>query len=67
MLIKREMQELANRKEYVKVFKEEGYKVIASHIDEGKNFFFYEPEEDYKKVQADLFGIIESQLDFLII
>lgn len=24
--------------EYVKIFREEGFKVIASHIDEGKNF-----------------------------
>ena len=31
--------------EYVKVFTEKGYKVIYSHIDEGKNFFEYEPEE----------------------
>ena len=33
--------------EYVKVFEKEGFKVIHSHIDEGKNFFFYEPEEYY--------------------
>lgn len=33
--------------QYVKVFEEAGYKVIHSHIDEGKNFFFYEPEEKY--------------------
>lgn len=32
---------------YVKVFKENGYKVIYSHIDENKNFFYYEPEKDY--------------------
>lgn len=31
--------------EYVKVFTEKGYKVIHSHIDEGKNFFEYEPEK----------------------
>ena len=31
--------------EYVKVFAENGYKVIHSHIDEGKNFFEYEPKE----------------------
>ena len=31
--------------EYVKVFIENGYKVIHSHIDEGKNFFEYEPKE----------------------
>lgn len=33
--------------EYVKLIREAGYKVIASHIDEDKNFFFYEPEEQY--------------------
>lgn len=33
--------------EYVKVFSQAGFKVIYSHIDEGKNFFFYEPEEHY--------------------
>lgn len=32
---------------YVKVFEEAGYRVLHSHIDEGKNFFFYEPEEPY--------------------
>ena len=35
------------KSEYVKLIREEGYKVIASHIDEGKNFFYYEPEEKY--------------------
>ena len=30
--------------EYVKVFQESGYNVIYSHIDNGQNFFFYEPE-----------------------
>lgn len=29
--------------QYVKIFKEAGYKVIYSHIDDGKNFFEYEP------------------------
>lgn len=31
--------------EYVKVLKENGYKVVHSHIDEGKDFFNYEPKE----------------------
>lgn len=31
--------------EYVKIFKQHGYNVIASHIDDGKNFFYYEPEK----------------------
>ena len=33
--------------EYVKVLQKNGFKVIHSHIDEDKNFFFYEPEEKY--------------------
>ena len=31
--------------EYVKIFQEEGYNVIATHIDNGQNFFYYEPEQ----------------------
>lgn len=31
--------------EYVRLIQENGNKVIFSHIDEGKNFFFYEPKE----------------------
>ena len=31
--------------EYVKIFKECGYDVIATHIDNGQNFFYYEPEK----------------------
>ena len=30
--------------EFVKIFREAGYQVIASHIDNGENFFYYEPE-----------------------
>lgn len=33
--------------EYVKIFKEAGYKVIYSHIDNDQNFFEFEPKEDY--------------------
>jgi len=33
---------------YVKIFKENNFNVISGHIDEGKDFFKYEPEEyDY--------------------
>lgn len=32
---------------YVRVFEKAGYHVLHSHIDEDKNFFFYEPEEPY--------------------
>lgn len=31
--------------EYVKVLRENGFKVIATHIINGQNFFEYEPEE----------------------
>ncbi len=30
--------------EYVKVFKDYGFKVVHSHIEDGKNFMTYEPE-----------------------
>ena len=33
--------------EYVKALKEAGYKVLYSHIDNGENFFEYEPSETY--------------------
>lgn len=33
--------------EYVKCIREAGHKVIASHIDDNKNFFYYEPDEWY--------------------
>ena len=32
---------------YVKIFKEQGYKVISSHILTGQDFFEYEPNEDW--------------------
>jgi hypothetical protein len=33
--------------EYVLTFRNEGFNVIHSHIDEGKDFLSYEPEEEY--------------------
>lgn len=33
--------------EYVKCIRAAGHKVIASHIDDNKNFFYYEPDEWY--------------------
>lgn len=33
--------------QYVRLIRENGNKVIATHIDNGENFFFYEPEEHY--------------------
>lgn len=32
---------------YVKVLSENGFKVIYSHIEDGRDFFEYEPEEHY--------------------
>ena len=32
---------------YVKELEKAGFKVIHTHIDEGQNFFTYEPEEEY--------------------
>lgn len=33
--------------EFVKVLKENGFKVIASHIDNGQDFYTYEPKEHW--------------------
>ncbi len=33
--------------EYVKLLRAAGHKVVATHIDNGQNFFTYEPEENY--------------------
>lgn len=33
--------------EYVKMIRAAGHKVIATHIENGDNFFYYEPEEEY--------------------
>lgn len=33
--------------EYVKLLSAAGHKVIYSHIDDGKNFFFFTPDEEY--------------------
>lgn len=33
--------------EFVKIFRAEKYNVIATHIDNGQNFFYYEPKEHY--------------------
>jgi hypothetical protein len=33
--------------QFVQVFKKHGFKVIHSHIDDGKDFFTYEPEEKW--------------------
>lgn len=32
---------------YVEILRAAGHTVIATHIDNGQNFFFYEPEEHY--------------------
>ena len=33
--------------EYVKIFKKNGFNVIHSHIDDGENFFYFEPAAAY--------------------
>lgn len=38
--------DLENSK-YVQTFTKNGYKVIYSHIDNGQNFFYWEPQEHY--------------------
>ena len=32
---------------FVVLFQEAGFNVIYTHIDDGKNFFYYEPDEPY--------------------
>ena len=32
---------------YFRIFQENGFKVITTHIDNGENFFFYEPDCHY--------------------
>ena len=32
---------------FVKIFKDNGFKVISSHIDNGENFFYFEPKQHY--------------------
>ena len=39
--------DLKGQSKYIEVFKKNGVKTIASHIDTGQNFFEYEPEEEY--------------------
>ena len=48
--------------EYVKVFKENGYKVIATHIFNGQNFFDYEPEKYDVIISNPPFSIKDSIL-----
>lgn len=36
--------------EFVKVFTTGGHNVICSHIEDGKDFFLYEPEEPYDAI-----------------
>ena len=38
---------------YVKVLKEKGFTVIYSHIEEGKDFFEYEPKEYYDYIVSN--------------
>ena len=36
--------------EFVKLIRAAGHKVIYSHIDDGRNFFYWEPEEHYDAI-----------------
>ena len=40
----------SEQSEYVKCIREAGHKVIATHIDNGQNFFYYEPDEWYDAI-----------------
>jgi hypothetical protein len=46
---------------YVQIFEEAGYKVIRSHIDEEKNFFYYEPEEHYDIINERIQELEEEE------
>ena len=39
--------DLESESEYVKVLRDAGFKVICSHISEGKDFFLWEPKEHW--------------------
>lgn len=47
---------------YVRLLKQEGYKVIYSHIDNGQNFFTFEPEEDYDFIVSNPPFSIKDQI-----
>ena len=38
---------------YVKEFRKRGNKVIATHIENGQDFFIYEPEEEYDLIVSN--------------
>lgn len=38
---------------YVRILRESGFEVICSHIDDGKNFFFWEPNEEYDVIVSN--------------
>lgn len=48
--------------EYVKVFKDNGFKVICSHIDDGKDFLNYEPLEPYDAIITNPPFSIKNQI-----
>lgn len=51
--------------EYVKVFQENDYNVIYSHIDNGENFFYYEPDNYDIIVSNPPFSIKDDVLKHL--
>ena len=52
--------------EYVKTFEREGYKVIYSHIEDGKDFFEYQPTEDFNIIVSNPpFSLADKIIDRL--
>lgn len=47
---------------FVKVFREAGFKVIATHIDNGENFFYFQPEKYDVIISNPPFSIKDSIL-----
>ena len=47
---------------YVRLLKQEGYKVIYSHINNGQNFFTFEPDEPYDFIVSNPPFSIKDQI-----
>lgn len=50
---------------YVRIFEENGYNVVCSHIDEGGDFFEYEPEEYDIIISNPPFSLADDVLERL--
>ncbi|WP_051619148.1 hypothetical protein [[Mycoplasma] collis] len=54
---------------FVNVFKKNGYKVVSSHLDEGKDFYLYEPKGKWDIIVSNppfrnKFKLLERLLEF---